>query len=150
MPAAVAQHRVTKVPEIRRGDTVVVLTGKDAGKRGTVERVVTNQQGQKKTRGKYGSRWSSMSPLATTAVVVEGVNIAKRHTKPRQSANTNDRTPKVTQGGILDLAQPLAIGKVMLVCTNCDKPTRIAHKTLDNGHRVRVCRHCDEQIEVRS
>jgi len=143
------RRRVTKVPEIRTGDTVIVLTGKDAGKRGTVERVVRNQQGLKKTQTKYGSSWAGMSPLATTSVVVEGLNIAKRHTKPRQSSNTTDRTPKVTQGGILDLAQPLAIGKVMLVCTHCDKPTRIAHKTLDNGRRVRVCRHCGEQVEVR-
>ena len=150
MAASHVQRRVTKVPEIRRGDTVVVLTGKDAGKRGLVERVVTDQQGQKKTKTKYGSVWKAMSPLATTAVVVEGLNIAKRHTKPRQSTNTNDRVPKVQQGGILDLAQPLAIGKVMLVCNHCDKPTRIAHKTLDNGRRVRVCRHCGEQLEVRS
>ena len=144
------QRRATKVPEIRRGDTVVVLTGKDAGKRGTVERIVRNQQGAKKTQSKYGSSWSTMSPAASTAVVVEGLNIAKRHTKPRQSSNTTDRTPKITQGGILDLAQPLAIGKVMLVCTHCDKPTRIAHKTLDNGTRVRVCRHCGEPLEVKS
>jgi large subunit ribosomal protein L24 len=149
MPAQ-ARRRVTKVPEIRRGDTVVVLTGKDAGKRGTVDRVVTNQQGLKKTRTKYGSDWSGMSPLATTTVVVEGVNIAKRHTKPRQSSNTNDRTPKMTQGGILDLAQPLAIGKVMVVCNHCDKPTRIAHRTLDNGRRVRVCKHCGEQLEAKA
>jgi len=150
MPAGTSQRRVTKVPEIRRGDTVVVLAGKDAGKRGTVERVVTNQQGHKKTQAKYGARWAAMSPQSTAAVVVEGLNVAKRHTKPRQSTNTNDRTPKITQGGILDLAQPLAIGKVMLVCTHCDKPTRIAHKILENGRRVRVCRHCGEQIEVRS
>ena len=149
MPAQ-AQRRVTKVPEIRRGDTVVVLTGKDAGKRGTVERIVTNQQGAKKTRTKYGSAWAAMSPLSTTAVVVEGINVAKRHTKPRQSSNTNDRTPRVTQGGILDLAQPLAIGKVMLVCNHCDKPTRIAHRTLENGRRVRVCKHCGEQLEAKS
>ena len=148
--AAQAQRRVTKVPEIRRGDTVVVLTGKDAGKRGTVERVVTNQQGAKKTRTKYGSSWSAMSPLATTSVVVEGINIAKRHTKPRQSTNTRDATPKITQGGILDLAQPLAIGKVMVVCNHCDKPTRIAHRMLDNGRRVRVCKHCGEQLEAKS
>ena len=141
--------RATKVPEIRTGDTVVVLVGKDAGKRGVVERVVIDQQGQKKTKTKFGSVWKAMSPLATTAVVVEGLNIAKRHTKPRQSTNTNDRVPKVQQGGILDLAQPLAIGKVMLVCNHCDKPTRIKHKTLDNGRRVRVCRHCGEQLEVR-
>jgi large subunit ribosomal protein L24 len=150
MAASLPRRQVTKVPEIRRGDTVVVLTGKDAGKRGTVERIVRDPQGLKKTRTKYGSRLDRMSPLATTAVVVEGVNIAKRHTKPRQSANTNDRTPRVTQGGILDLAQPMSIGKVMIVCNHCDKPTRIAHRTLDNGRRVRVCRHCGEQLETKS
>ena len=150
MPATHVQRRVTKVPEIRRGDTVVVLTGKDAGKRGLVERVVRDQQGLKNARAKYGSALTKMSSLATTAVVVEGLNIAKRHTKPRQSTNTNDRVPKVQQGGILDLAQPLSVGKVMLVCNHCDKPTRIAHKTLDNGRRVRICRHCGEQLEVKS
>ena len=149
MATAHVQRRVTKVPEIRKGDTVVVLTGKDAGKRGTVERVVTNQQGHKKTAAKYGAAFSRLSPRATTAVVVEGLNVAKRHTKPRQSSNTNDRTPKITQGGILDLPQPLSISKVMLICTHCSQPTRIAHKTLDNGRRVRVCRHCGEQVEVR-
>jgi large subunit ribosomal protein L24 len=150
MAAALPRHKVTKVPEIRRGDTVVVLTGKDAGKRGTVERLVRDPQGLKKTRTKYGSRLDRMSPLVTTAVVVEGVNVAKRHTKPRQNAGTNDRTPKITQGGILDLAQPMSIGKVMVVCSHCDKPTRIAHRTLDNGRRVRVCRHCGEQLETKS
>ena len=149
MAIRIAEPRRPKVPEIRKGDTVVVLAGKDAGKRGTVDRVVTNQQGAKKTRTKYGAAWAAMSPLSTTAVVVEGVNIAKRHTKPRQSSNTNDRTPRITQGGILDLAQPLAIGKVMVVCNHCDKPTRIAHRTLDNGRRVRVCKHCGEQLEAK-
>jgi len=150
MTASAPRRQVTKVPEIRRGDTVVVLTGKDAGKRGTVERLVRDPQGLKKTRTKYGNRLATMSPLVTTAVVVEGVNIAKRHTKPRQSSGTNDRTPKITQGGILDLAQPMSIAKVMVVCSHCDKPTRIAHRTLDNGRRVRVCRHCGEQLETKS
>jgi large subunit ribosomal protein L24 len=150
MAVSQIQRRVTKVPEIRKGDTVVVLTGKDAGKRGVVERVVRDPQAYKKTRAKLGSYFGRTSPLATTSVVVEGLNIAKRHTKPRQSSNTRDQTPRITQGGILDLAQPLSIGKVMLVCSHCDKPTRIAHKTLDNGRRVRVCRHCGEQLEARS
>ncbi|HLO35339.1 MAG TPA: 50S ribosomal protein L24 [Candidatus Deferrimicrobium sp.] len=150
MAAAQPRRQVTKVPEIRRGDTVVVLTGKDAGKRGTVERLVRDPQGLKKTRTKYGNRLDRMSPLVTTAVVVEGINVAKRHTKPRQSSSTTDRTPKITQGGILDLAQPMSIGKVMVVCSHCDKPTRIAHRTLDNGRRVRVCRHCGEQLETKS
>jgi large subunit ribosomal protein L24 len=142
--------RATKVPEIRTGDTVVVLGGKDAGKRGVVERVVRNPQGFKKSQAKYGAGFERTSPLATASVVVEGLNVAKRHTKPRQSAGATDRMPKVQQGGILDLAQPLPIGKVMLVCSHCDKPTRIAHKVLDNGRRVRVCRHCGEQLEVKS
>ena len=150
MPAHQAPPRATKVPEIRKGDTVVVLVGKDAGKRGTVERVVRNPQGFKKASKKHGSAWERISPIATASVVVEGLNVAKRHTKPRQSAGATDRMPKVQQGGILDLAQPLPIGKVMLVCSHCSKPTRIAHKVLDNGRRVRVCRHCGEQLEVRS
>ena len=145
-----APVRATKVPEIRTGDTVVVLGGKDAGKRGIVERVLRNPQGFKKSQAKYGAGFERTSPLATASVVVEGLNVAKRHTKPRQSAGSTDRMPKVQQGGILDLAQPLAIGKVMLVCNHCGKPTRIAHKTLDNGRRVRVCRHCGEQLEVKS
>ena len=142
--------RATKVPEIRTGDTVIVLGGKDAGKRGVVERVVRNPQGFKKSQAKYGAGFERTSPLATASVVVEGLNVAKRHTKPRQSAGSTDRMPKVQQGGILDLAQPLPIGKVMLVCSHCDRPTRIAHKVLDNGRRVRICRHCGEQLEVKS
>jgi large subunit ribosomal protein L24 len=145
-----APVRATKVPEIRTGDTVVVLVGKDAGKRGVVERIVRNPQGHKKSQAKYGSGFEKTSPLATASVVVEGLNVSKRHTKPRQSAGATDRMPKVQQGGILDLAQPMSIGKVMLVCSHCDKPTRIAHKVLDNGRRVRVCRHCGEQLEVKS
>ena len=150
MTAHQAPPRATKVPEIRKGDTVVVLVGKDAGKRGTVERVVRDPQGFKKSSTKHGSAWQKVSPLASVAVVVEGLNVAKRHTKPRQSAGATDRMPKIQQGGILDLPQPLPIGKVMLVCNHCGKPTRIAHKTLDNGRRVRVCRHCGEQLEGKS
>jgi large subunit ribosomal protein L24 len=138
-------QRATKVPEIHRGDTVVVLAGKDAGKRGVVERVIRQTAGPSGQRGTYrrGSTGGGVS------VVVEGLNIAKRHTKPRQRAGQTDRMPKIQQGGILDLAQPLEIGKVMLVCSKCERPTRIAHNTLDNGRRVRVCRHCGEDLEVK-
>lgn len=142
--------RVTKVPEIRTGDTVVVLSGKDAGKRGVVERVIRDRQGAKKTRAKYASNWASTSPLNTVTVVVSGVNIAKRHTKPRQSASQSDRAPRVQQGGILDLAQPLSVGKVMVVCGKCDRPTRIAHTQLENGRRIRVCGHCGEPLEAKT
>src|SRR5262245_23244794 len=151
MAAHQAPPRATKVPEIRKGDTVVVLVGKDAGKRGTVERVVRDPQGFKKSSTKHGSEWQHVSPIASVAVVVEGLNIAKRHTKARQRSTGGSigGMPKVDPGGILDLPQPLPIAKVMLVCPHCSKPTRIAHTTLDNGRRVRSCRHCGEQLEGR-
>jgi large subunit ribosomal protein L24 len=141
-----AAPKAPKVPEIRKGDTVVVLAGKDAGKRGTVERVVRRTAAPSAAR----SVFRRGSPSGGTFVVVEGLNVAKRHTKPRQSAGTNDRVPKMQQGGILDIPQPLPVSRVMLVCTNCSKPTRIAHATLETGRRVRVCRHCGEQLEVKS
>ena len=137
-------QRATKVPEIRKGDTVVVLGGKDAGKRGVVERIIRQPEDAAGGRSMYRRG----SGHGGTSVVVEGVNIAKRHTKPRQSAGSTDRMPKVQQGGILDLAQPMAIGKVMLVCPKCDRPTRIGHQELDNGRRVRVCKHCGEALEA--
>ena len=141
-----AQPRSPKVPEIRKGDTIVVLAGKDAGKRGTVERVIRRQPAPSSARSVYRRG----SAAGGVSVVVEGLNIAKRHTTPRQSAGTNDRVPKVQQGGILEIAQPLPISRVMLVCTTCKEPTRIAHATLETGRRVRVCRHCGQQMEVRS
>jgi large subunit ribosomal protein L24 len=146
MAVRTAQPRSPKVPEIRKGDTVVVLAGKDAGKRGTVEQVIRRQAAPSSARSVF-RRGSSAGGVS---VVVEGLNIAKRHTKPRQSAGTTDRVPKMQQGGILDIAQPIPVSKVMLICTNCGKPTRIAHATLDTGRRVRVCRHCGEQLEVKA
>jgi large subunit ribosomal protein L24 len=146
MATRTAQPRSPRVPEIRKGDTVVILAGKDAGKRGTVERIIRRSASPSSARSIF-RRGSSAGGVS---VVIEGLNIAKRHTKPRQTAGTSDRIPKVQQGGIMDIAQPIPIGKVMLVCSNCVKPTRIAHATLDTGRRVRVCRHCGEQLEVKS
>jgi large subunit ribosomal protein L24 len=146
MAARNAPTRGTKVPEIKKGDTVVVLAGKDAGKRGTVERVINQTASPTAVRSAF-RRGSSSGGVK---VVVEGINVAKRHTKPRQSAGRTDRMPKIQQGGIFDIAQPMPISKVMLVCPNCSRPTRIVHATLENGRRVRVCRHCNEQLEVKA
>ncbi len=137
----------TKVPEIRKGDTVVVLSGKDAGRRGVVDRVIRREA----AASPQGSMYRRTSSRSGVFVVVDGVNIAKRHTKARQrsgGAGSIGGMPKIDPGGILDLAQPMPISKVMLVCTRCERPTRIAHQLLDNGRRVRVCRHCGEHLEV--
>jgi large subunit ribosomal protein L24 len=107
---------------VRKGDTVMVLAGKDRGKRGKVERVERTRRG--------------------LAVVVPGLNMAKRHQKSRGGRQQT--------AGIIDLPIPIQISNVMVVCPNCDKPTRIGHARLDDAHksRVRVCRHCGEQLEV--
>ena len=123
MPRGAATEKATKVPEIRRGDEVLVLTGKDAGKRGTVDRVV-----------------------APDFVVVDGINMAKRHTKPRARQGRNDRSPRVQQGGIIDVARPLRMSNVMVVCPSCSRPTRISHNVGADGKSVRVCRHCGEAL----
>lgn len=103
---------------IRKGDTVVVLAGKDRGKRGTVERVEQTKRG--------------------LGVVVPGLNMAKRHQRPRT---------RTQQAGILDLPVPIHVSNVMVVCPRCDKPTRGSNTHLENGNRVRVCKHCGEQLE---
>jgi len=145
----------TRVPEIRKGDTVLVLSGKDAGKRGVVERVITNLGAIHRTTSAPGdagrqARRGFWKPASSrpVSVVVEGLNIAKRHTKPRQTQGRTDRAPKVQQGGVLDIAKPLDVSKVMLVCPNCKEPTRIRHTVLEDGRRVRTCSHCGKAIEV--
>jgi len=103
---------------VRKGDTILVLAGKDRGKRGTVERVEQTKRG--------------------LGVVVPGLNMAKRHQQPRT---------RTQQAGILDLPVPIHVSNVMVVCPRCDKPTRVGNTHLENGRRVRVCKHCGEQIE---
>ncbi|HEX9634232.1 MAG TPA: 50S ribosomal protein L24 [Candidatus Limnocylindria bacterium] len=103
---------------VRKGDTVLVLAGKDRGKRGTVERVERTKRGM--------------------GVVVPGLNMAKRHQRPRT---------RTQQAGILDIPVPIHVSNVQVVCPRCGKPTRIGHQVLENGSRVRVCKHCGEQIE---
>jgi large subunit ribosomal protein L24 len=142
MATSVARSRV---PDIRKGDTVIVLSGKDAGKRGVVARVYDAPR----SSARFGQTREATRRRRGAYVVVEGVNLAKRHTKPRAVSSSTDRVPQVQHGGILDIPQPLALGKVMVVCGRCDRPTRIAHQTLESGARVRVCHHCGEPLEVR-
>jgi large subunit ribosomal protein L24 len=139
-----AHRPATRVPEIRKGDTVVVLSGKDAGKRGVVERVVRRAA----SPGALRSPYRRSTPRGGVSVVIEGVNVARRHTKPRTSAGRTDRAPRVQQGGILDIAMPVPVSRVMLVCPACSRATRVRHTVLDDGRRVRACVHCGAANEV--
>ena len=103
---------------IRKGDEVEVIAGKDRGKRGTVQEVDPNDR----------------------KIVVAGVNIAKRHTKPNPQRNV--------KGGIVEQPAPLDVSKVMLVCPHCGKPTRVGAK-IDEGEKTRVCKRCGEEIAVK-
>ena len=130
MPRAGAETpRATRVADVRKGDVVVVLHGKDAGKRGTVDHIVRPDR-----------------------VVVEGLNVAKRHTKPRRIQGRTESAPRIQQGGILDKPLPLYMGNVMVVCPACSRPTRVKHAELATGKSVRVCGHCGEPLtrEVRA
>ena len=144
MPTRSIEHRTT-VPEIRKGDTVVVLAGKDAGKRGVVERVIRKDPSPTPLRSgvpprvhaRVASAWSSRASTSPS-----------KHTKPRQrSSGGPGPMPRSTAAGSSTSRRRCPISRVMLVCTHCDRPTRIAHRTLDNGKRVRVCRHCGEPLE---
>jgi large subunit ribosomal protein L24 len=102
---------------IRKNDNVVVTTGKDRGKRGRVVRVVPDKN----------------------RVIVEGVNIIKRHTKANPQRNV--------KGGLVEREAPLHASNVQLVCPECGKPTRIGRKILGDGRKVRVCRKCEGVVD---
>jgi len=106
---------------IKRGDTVLVLAGKDKGKRGTVKAVFPKE-------GK---------------ATVEGVNIVKRHTKPRPAGGAMS---SANAGGIIEKESPLHLSKLMYVCPKCQTPTRTKSE-VRAGVRERVCRRCGEVAE---
>ena len=99
---------------IRKDDKVVVISGKDKGKEGKV--LVADPKAGK--------------------LVVEGVNVASRHQKPRKQGE---------EGGIIKVETPIYACKVMVVCPKCGKPTRVAHKLVD-GKNVRVCKKCGAEL----
>lgn len=96
--------------KLRKGDTVMVISGKDAGKESVITRVHPDRN----------------------KIQVEGVNTAKRHTKP---------TGATMQGGIIDKDMPIDASNVMIVCDKCG-PTRIGHRFDDAGKKHRVCVKC--------
>jgi large subunit ribosomal protein L24 len=101
---------------VRRGDTVGVIAGREKGKRGKVLRVLT----------------------AKSRVLVEHVNMIKKHQRPTQ---------KLRQGGIIEREGALALSNVLVVCSKCDKPSRTGVKILADGRKVRTCKRCGEAID---
>ena len=100
--------------KLRKGDPVVVLSGKDRGKEGTVLRVLPKE-------GK---------------VIVEGVNIAKKHQRPVRAT---------MQAGIIDKDMPLPVSAVALLCKACGR-TRVGYRIDPQGRKLRVCKKCGDEI----
>lgn len=101
---------------VKKGDTVVVITGKDKGKKGKIIKVMPKEQ----------------------KAIVEGVNMATKHRKP---------SAKVPQGGIIHQEIPIYTAKLMPVCSKCGSATRVGHKILSDGSKVRTCKKCGEVLD---
>jgi large subunit ribosomal protein L24 len=102
---------------VRKNDNVLVLTGKDRGKRGRVLKLLPEKN----------------------RVIVEGVNLIKRHTRPNPAKNV--------KGGIVEREASVHASNVQLVCPECGVQTRIGRKVLSDGRKVRVCRKCEGVVD---
>ena len=101
--------------KVKKNDTVVVTTGKNKGKKGKVLRVIPKKE----------------------LLVIEKVNIVKKHVKKRQT----------TAGEIIMFEAPLHLSNVVVVCPHCDKTTRVAYNKSKDGKKERVCKHCKEHLD---
>jgi len=104
------------VHRLRKDDTVLIIAGKERGKTGKVLRVIAEKN----------------------RVVIERLNLVKRHTKPRGVQQ---------QGGIVEKEASIAASNVQPLCGRCNKPARVGRRRLDDGRSVRVCRRCNDVLE---
>jgi len=118
--------------KVKKGDLVQILTGKDRGKRG---RVIEARPSERR-------------------VIVENLNVAKRHTRPKPIRDSSRMGgAQIVPGGILEKPAPISVSNVMVVCPVCSNPTRvgIAEKEVKSGEvaRVRVCKRegCGQEID---
>lgn len=116
-------HLANKM-NIKKGDTVLIITGKDRGKEGTVSRALPQ----------------------TSKVIVEGLNVVKKHVRPQGQTR---------QGGVIEKAMPIHVSNVMLKCTECGEHTRVSRERRPLGvaqklRPVRVCKKCHKIIEDRT
>ncbi|MEN6620333.1 MAG: 50S ribosomal protein L24 [Smithella sp.] len=102
--------------KLKKGDVVKVLSGKDKGKTGKILKTIPEK----------------------SKVVVEKVNIIKKHKRPDQQS----------RGGIVEKEGPLNVSKVALFCNKCNAGIRVRNKVLEDGKKVRICGKCNEVINV--
>ena len=120
---------MTHKMRVRKGDLVHMLSGKDRGKQGRVIEARPRE----------------------ARVVVENLNVVKRHTRPRPMRDANRMGgAQMIPGGVIEKSAPVPISNVMLVCPTCGKPTKVStvEKTIAGKQvRLRVCKKCGEEID---
>ena len=122
---------MSQTMKIREGDVVHVIRGKDRGKEGRVLAAIPKDE----------------------RVIVEGINLVKRHQRPRPIQNSSRMGgPQIIPGGIIEKSAPMPVSNVMVVCPTCRKPTRVSTVTKtvkDKTVRVRVCKQpgCGQEID---
>jgi len=99
--------------KIKKGDQVLIISGKDRGRKGKVLEVLSKEN----------------------RVVVEGINIKKKHVRPKRSGE---------KGQIVQLPGPIHASNVKLICKNCGKPTRLGFK-IEAGKKIRICKKCGQE-----
>lgn len=102
--------------EIRKNDSVMVIAGRERGKTGKILRVLPEKN----------------------SVIIERLNIVKRHSKPRGAQQP---------GGIVEKEARIHASNVMIMCDKCNAPVRIGHKILADGTKIRICRRCHEALD---
>ena len=102
--------------QIRKNDSVMVISGKERGKTGKVLRVLAEKD----------------------ALIIERVNMVKRHTKPRGTQHP---------GGIVEKEAAIHASNIMIMCDKCNAPVRIGRKKLGDGEKIRICRRCGEALD---
>lgn len=109
-------HKFIKfMAKIKKGDNIIVISGKDKGKRGKVIKVFPDR----------------------SSIIIENINLKKKHQRPKTGGKKGEK---------IEVPRPVSISAIMLICKNCDKPTRIGHNILSDGKKIRICKKCGLEI----
>lgn len=100
---------------IKKGDNVIIISGKDKGKTGKVIKVLSKE----------------------SRIIVENANLKKKHQKPKTAGKKGEK---------IEVPRAFSASSAMLLCKNCGKPTRVGHKILTDGKKIRICKKCQSEI----
>ena len=101
--------------KIIKGDNVIVISGKDKGRKG---RVIASYPKDR-------------------SIIVENINLKKKHQKPKSAGKKGEK---------IEVSRPISVSSVMLICKNCNKPTRVGYQLKSDGNKLRICKKCGQAV----